>query len=83
MGKLYNHAKRIIMWVEKRSPISGKVNELDLQITDEQMDRFQNRRQNGEHIQTIFSNLSAPEREFILTGITPEEWIDIFGKDEE
>ena len=32
----------------------------------------------GYAIQAAFNSLSAPEREFILTGITPTEWNEIF-----
>jgi hypothetical protein len=53
---------------------------MELDVTYEQMERFENRRQNGEYVQTIFPNLTAPEREFILSGITPTEWEQMFGK---
>ena len=33
-------------------------------------------------VQNAFPDLSADDREFILTGITPEEWDQIFGKDQ-
>lgn len=33
-------------------------------------------------IQDIFPELSADDREFLMTGITPEEWDDIFGEPE-
>lgn len=31
------------------------------------------------HIQDAFPNLTPPQREFIKTGATPEEWEEIFG----
>ncbi|QOC56180.1 hypothetical protein SEA_MADI_35 [Gordonia phage Madi] len=31
------------------------------------------------HIQVAFPELSADDREFILTGVTPEEWEEAFG----
>jgi len=34
-------------------------------------------------IQDAFPALSSDDREFILTGITPEEWQEIFGDEEE
>ena len=43
--------------------------------------RFENRKLSGEYIQNIFSNLKASDREFILTGITDDEWNDHFGTD--
>ena len=30
------------------------------------------------HVQHAFSNLPAEQREFILTGITPTEWNEMF-----
>lgn len=37
----------------------------------------------GEAIQVAFPMLSGAEREFILTGITSEQWNDIFSEKEE
>lgn len=39
--------------------------------------------QNGERIQDAFGFLSAEEREFILTGITPDEWKKMFADEDE
>ena len=36
----------------------------------------------GALIQEAFPSLSAEDREFILSGITPEEWEDTFGSGE-
>ena len=36
----------------------------------------------GELIQNVFPQLSADEREFIITGYTPSEWANIFGESE-
>ncbi len=67
------------MIVRRRSSLSGKVHEMDLPITDEQVRRYSA----GEFAQVAFSNLSAPEREFIMTGITPKEWDEVFGEDDD
>ena len=55
---------------------------MELDITPEQLERFYNRRENGEYVQTIFPNLTPAEREFLLTGISPIEWEKIFGSPE-
>jgi hypothetical protein len=68
------------MLITNISQLSGKETTMELDVTYEQMERFENRRQNGEYVQTIFPNLTAPEREFILSGITPTEWEQMFGK---
>ena len=59
------------MLVTRRSPFSHKENTIDLDITPEQLARYEN---GGELIQNVFPNLSPEHREFIKTGITPEEW---------
>ena len=64
------------MIVQRKSPFSGKVNVMDLPITYEQVQKWQG----GELIQNAFPNLNAGQREFIMTGITPEEWEETFGK---
>ena len=69
------------MEVTRVSILSGKTRTLDLDVTEEQMIRFENRRENGEYVQTIFPHLSPSDREFILNGITSQEW-EIFKDDE-
>lgn len=63
------------MKITRRSPFSGKVNTLDLSITQEQIYRWQH---GGELIQNVFPNLTPDQREFLLTGITAEEWNAVF-----
>jgi hypothetical protein len=63
------------MLIEKESPFSGNKNVMDIDVTEEQIASWQG----GELIQNAMPNLSADEREFIKTGITPEEWENVFG----
>lgn len=70
------------MLITNTSQISGVETTLELDITEEQLERFFNRRENGEYVQTIFPNLTPAEREFILTGVSPKEWEQIFGSPE-
>jgi len=65
--------------VTRKSPISGKEHTLDLPITAHEAFLFER----GALIQDAFPNLSPAEREFILTGITDEEWTTTFGDDDE
>lgn len=37
----------------------------------------------GQHVQVAFGFLNPDEREFLLTGITPEEWDEMFAEDED
>lgn len=66
------------MKIERKSIISGKVTTMDLDVTTEQMQRFNDRRKNAEYIQHIFPDLEPSEREFIMTGITSQEWDETF-----
>jgi len=63
--------------VQRKSILSGKYNTMQLDVTEEQLKRHRD----GELIQDVFPHLSAEEREFIMSGITPEEWEKIYGKD--
>lgn len=67
------------MNVTMTSIISGKESSLDINITADQLERIENRRETGEHIQTIVPDLPADQREFLISGITPEEWNAQFG----
>ena len=59
------------MLVTRRSPFSQVENTMKLDVTPEQLTSY---KQGNELIQNVFPNLSAEHREFIKTGITPEEW---------
>lgn len=64
------------MLVTKTSPLTGKQNSMDLPITQEQLDYWKSSRK---VIQEVFPNLSAVEREFLISGYTEEDWQMIFG----
>ena len=61
------------MIIERTSPFSGKVNTMELDITYEQLKRWQD----GELIQNVFPDLNVDEREFLMTGITSDEWLGL------
>jgi len=54
----------------KRSTLTGKLNQMDLDITQEQIDTWKS----GKLIQNVMPHLSAEEREFLISGTTPSEW---------
>lgn len=58
------------MKISRESIVSGKVNTMELNITESQIKKYQD----GALIQDAFPNLDVNEREFLLTGMTPEEW---------
>ena len=63
------------MKITRTSQATGITREMELDITDEQILKYEE----GELIQKAFPNLTPAEREFIMTGITEDEWKDIFG----
>lgn len=67
------------MIVTKKSPLTGKVHSMDLAITPEQLAAYE---ASNQLIQEAFPHLTAEEREFLMTGLTPEEWDEAF-KDED
>lgn len=66
------------MKVTKISQLSGIEHTLELNITSEELMRVENRRYTTELIQNIVPHLTMEEREFLMTGITEEEWNDKF-----
>ena len=49
---------------------TNKESTMEIDITQEQLDAWHN----GMLIQEAMPNISAEEREFIMTGTTPEDW---------
>lgn len=68
------------MLIRRISPLTGKINTMDLPVTQAQMDEFNS--PGRRLVQVIFPNLTAGEREFIKTGYTPEDWQALFGDEE-
>lgn len=67
------------MEVHRVSPISGKSHVWDIDISEDQYKAWES----GEDlIQDAMPNITSEEREFILTGIVPQEWQTIFEGDE-
>lgn len=68
------------MIIERKSPLTGNLNQMDLPVTQAQIDRWQN---SDQLIQDAFPNLNAEQREFLMTGYTQEDWDTIFLPGEE
>jgi hypothetical protein len=58
------------MLIERKSMFTGKINVMDLDVTHDELERWMD----GELIQKVFPHLTTDEREFLMTGTTPEEW---------
>lgn len=65
------------MLITKVSPFSGNEHTRDIPVTAEQLKQW---REGSTPIQTALPHLSAEDREFPMTGITPEEWYELFGE---
>jgi hypothetical protein len=65
------------MLVTRKSAITGISRTLELPITEEQLILWQN----GLVAQQAFPQLNADQREFIITGITEEEWNNAFANE--
>lgn len=63
----------------RRSPLTGKLNVLELEVTEEQLLAWGD----GAYIEDALSQLSPSECEFILTGYTEEDWNTLFHNEEE
>lgn len=66
----------------KISALSGKANTMILPTTQVKIDMWNSSRASLPHIQDYFDELTADEREFILTGSTPEEWNKAFPEED-
>lgn len=58
------------MLITRVSPMTGRENTMDLDITEEQLWQWRN----GALIQDAFPNLTSAQREFLKTGFTEEDW---------
>ena len=67
------------MKITRTSMFTGVTRTLDLPITEAQLSAWES----GTLIQVAMPQLSADDREFVMTGVTAEEWDHEFGDDEE
>jgi len=59
------------MLVYRENIISGKVNVMSLPVTQTQLDTYQN---TNVLVQDIFPDLTADQREFLISGFMPGEF---------
>jgi len=62
----------------KKSPFSGNTNTREIPVTEEQLNAWNS----GTLIQIAMPNINADDREFLMTGITPEEWAAAFSDED-
>ena len=66
------------MQIVRTSRLTGNTSAMNINITQAQLAAWVD----GSLIQDVMPDISADEREFIMTGITPDEWNAMFGEDE-
>ena len=66
------------MNITRVSMLSGVERTLDIPVTDEQLSNWNS----GMLIQDVMPNLTDDQREFIISGITADEW-DMFMDDDD
>ena len=62
------------MLITKKSLVTGNITTKDIDVSVQQLNAWQN----GLLIQDAMPQVSAPDREFIKSGITNEEWNNLF-----
>lgn len=67
------------MKVTRQSILTGIVRTRELDITQEQLQAWRM----GALIQDAMPQLSVSDREFVVNGITDEEWKETFGEEDE
>jgi len=65
--------------VTRQSAITRKMNTMELPITQEHLDNYDT--VGGLLVQDVFPNLDVGQREFLISGITPQEWNETFGEE--
>ena len=65
------------MQITRKSPWSKKINTMEINVTQDQINSWED----GELIKNAMPDLEPAEREFIVNGITPDDWFDIFKDD--
>jgi hypothetical protein len=68
------------MIMTQQSQLTGAMNTRDIDVTEQELREWIS---SGRPIQQVLGHLSAADREFLLTGATPEEWDAAFPDDED
>tara|TARA_Y100001972_G_C7591339_1_gene296390 strand:- start:712 stop:930 length:219 start_codon:yes stop_codon:yes gene_type:complete len=61
--------------IEKQSPLTGKINIMEIEMNPEDYVRWQNTAVN---IQDALPYLSVDEREFLISGVSPDDWEQMY-----
>lgn len=64
------------MLIGRKSPLTGQLNHREIEVTPEQLKKLAH--PDRPRIQVLFPDLGSDDREFLLSGYTPEDWAKIF-----
>jgi hypothetical protein len=67
-----------MMKITRTSMLTGKMHTAEINVDPADLAAYM---RGGDLIQNALPHLTAGEREFIMNGITQEEWNDVFGTD--
>ena len=62
------------MIISRVSPVTGQLNRRDIDVTTNQIEAWEN----GALIQDVMPHITPEDREFILSGCTPEDFDTLF-----
>ena len=62
------------MLITRKSMLSGIERTIEIPVTKEQIDKWES----GALAQEAFPNITPTQREFIMTGVTDDEWDNAF-----
>jgi len=68
------------MRITRKSLMSGKLQSMEIPVTELELDTYYS---SGANIQDCFPHLTKEQREFIKTGITPDEWATLPREEED
>ncbi len=71
------------MLITATSSLTGQSNSQDIPLTPQEFETAWHKYQTGTFIQDAFPMLSDDQREFLLTGITRDEWDNLLGPEPE
>ena len=75
--RLHGREERVTtMQIKRTSQVTGITRTRDIDVTKEQLVRWEA----GALIQDVMGHLSAADREFIITGITDDEWQTLYNR---
>jgi len=71
------------MRIRRQSLLTGQWHEREIDVDEDALDRWERQGRDAPLIQDAFPGLSKDDREFILSGSTPEEFEAAFSDDDD